>query len=595
MNAADHEISYANNSVVQKAVISKVRPVQNCSNMYEGGRRGCSSGPNTFMTIWHIIDTIHGICQQEDMKLPEFEVLLNDLPENDFNYVFKSVSSFIIERLKKETGDMVQERCFIRGVAGSFYHRLFPAKSLHFVYSSYALHWLSKVPVGVENNKGNICMAGSSPSNVVEAYAQQFQKDFINFLSLRSKEILPQGRMVLTFTARKNQNPSNEDYGLELGVVKEADVDSFNIPLYAPCKEEVAEIVEREGSFEIKELQVFVVDTDPQNRDDKKDLDFNFCTQMGKNYANTMRAVLESILHFGDVILDELFKRFATNAADPLRSSMLQKKVNIVVSSWQRNYCNKKISLNKYARELHLHDWLSRIGKRINDGIPLTARRIRGNIYMARSSPPCFEAYAKCQPISKGLQFSKHALQGRMVLTFKARKNQNPFSEDYGAGLEPIFYCHLGGAIIDELFKRFAAHVAYAPNNSCIRWGWKRGQKEAKVLRMNAADHEISYANNSVVQKAVISKVRSMVEESITDMFSKTVATCMKVADLGCSSGPNTFMTIWHIINTIHGICQQEDMKLPEFEVLLNDLPENDFNYVFKSVPSFIETQKKET
>ncbi|MBA0664960.1 hypothetical protein Goklo_004889, partial [Gossypium klotzschianum] len=120
---------------------------------------------------------------------------------------------------------------------------------------------------------------------------------------------------------------------------------------------------------------------------------------------------------------------------------------------------------------------------------------------------------------------------------------------------------------------------------------------EAKVLRMNAADHEISYANNSVVQvcfqisfltssplcfqKAVISKVRSMVEESVTDMFSKTVPTCMKVADLGCSSGPNTFMTIWHIIDTIHGICQQEDMKLPEFEVLLNDLPENDFNYVF--------------
>ncbi|MBA0749755.1 hypothetical protein Gogos_003649 [Gossypium gossypioides] len=354
MNAADHEISYANNSVVQKAVISEVRSMveESITDMFSKtvptcmkvADLGCSSGPNTFMTIWHIIDTIHGICQQEDMKLPEFEVLLNDLPENDFNYVFKSVPSFI-ERLKKEIGDMVQERCFIRGVAGSFYHRLFPAKSLHFVYSSYALHWLSKVPVGVENNKGNICMAGSSPPNVVEAYAQQFQKDFINFLSLRSKEILPQGRMVLTFTARKNPNPSNEDYGLELvaesllelvaeGVVKEADMDSFNIPLYAPCKEEVAEIVEREGSFGIKELQVFVVDTDPRNRDDKKDLDFNIYTQMGKNYANTMRAVLESILcsHFGDAILDELFKRFATNAADPLRNSMLQKKVNIVVS-----------------------------------------------------------------------------------------------------------------------------------------------------------------------------------------------------------------------------------------------------------------------
>ncbi|KAL4388867.1 hypothetical protein GQ457_09G025600 [Hibiscus cannabinus] len=38
-------------------------------------------------------------------------------------------------------------------------------------------------------------------------------------------------------------------YGLKQGVVKEADVDSFNLPMYSPCKE-VIEIVEREGSFD---------------------------------------------------------------------------------------------------------------------------------------------------------------------------------------------------------------------------------------------------------------------------------------------------------------------------------------------------------
>ncbi|XWS65588.1 hypothetical protein CRYUN_Cryun05aG0126800 [Craigia yunnanensis] len=59
-------------------------------------------------------------------------------------------------------------------------------------------------------------MARSSPPNVFKAYAEQFQKDFSNFLSLRSKEIIPQGRMVLSFMARNNPNPSNEDYGWEL-------------------------------------------------------------------------------------------------------------------------------------------------------------------------------------------------------------------------------------------------------------------------------------------------------------------------------------------------------------------------------------------
>ncbi|KAK8557988.1 hypothetical protein V6N13_050338 [Hibiscus sabdariffa] len=357
MNEADHEISYANNSVIQNAAILKVMPIieESVSEMFSKtaptcvkvADLGCSSGPNAFMAISQVIDTIYGICTQQQFKLPEFEVILNDLPENDFNSVFKSVPGFI-ERLEKEKGDTVRERCYIGGIAGSFYHRLFPTRSLHFVHSSYALHWLSMVPVGVENNKGNICMAGSSPPNVVEAYSQQFRKDFTDFLSMRSKEIIPQGRMVLTFMARKNPNPSNEDYGLELvamslldlvaqGVVKEADVDTFNIPFYSPCKEEVGEIVEREGSFEIKELQVFQVDVNCLSRDEQlrnKDKGSNIRMQLGKNYANTTRAVLESMIcsHFGDAIIDELFIRFADNAADLSKNPMHHNKVNIVVS-----------------------------------------------------------------------------------------------------------------------------------------------------------------------------------------------------------------------------------------------------------------------
>ncbi|KAK8661909.1 hypothetical protein V6N13_091497 [Hibiscus sabdariffa] len=156
---------------------------------------------------------------------------------------------------------------------------------------------------------GNIFMARSSPPNVFKAYADQFQKDLTKFLSLRSKEIIPQGRMVLTFMARKNQNPSNEDYAGELvaqslldlvahGVVKEADVDSFNLPMYSPCKE-VVEIVEREGTFYINELQDFVVDTDPLTREKQLrdgDLGFDFRVTMAKNIANTVTAATGLIL-----------------------------------------------------------------------------------------------------------------------------------------------------------------------------------------------------------------------------------------------------------------------------------------------------------
>ncbi|KAK8671286.1 hypothetical protein V6N13_037884 [Hibiscus sabdariffa] len=354
MNAEDHETSYANNSFLQQAVISKVRPiieesvtdtfrklVPSCMKVAD---LGCSSGPNTFHTISQVIDTIHGICKRQQSELPEFEVLLNDLPQNDFNSVFKSVPDFITS-LKKEKGDM---GCYVGGVAGSFYDRLFPTGSLHFVSSSNALHWLSKVPDGLEN-KGNIYMSRSSPPDVFEAYANQFQKDFAKFLSLRSTEIIPQGRMVLSCKARGNPDPSMEDYIWELiiakslldlvaqGVIKEADVDSFNLPLYSPCKEEIAEIVEKEGSFEINSLQVFEVDNDRLIRERlcNKDLGFKeVCIEMGKDAANIARAVFEPIIcsHFGDAIIDELFLRYAALAAEALSYGMSYKQANIVVS-----------------------------------------------------------------------------------------------------------------------------------------------------------------------------------------------------------------------------------------------------------------------
>ncbi|KAG8480797.1 hypothetical protein CXB51_025517 [Gossypium anomalum] len=325
MNAADHEISYANNSSLQKQVILKIRPIieESITDAFKKivpicmkvADLGCSSGPNTFMAIWHIIDIVHEICQQEQLKLPEFEVLLNDLPENDFNFVFK----------------------------------LFPTKSLHFVHSSYGIHWLSKVPVGLKENKGNIYMARSSPPSVFKAYADQFQKDFTNFLSLRSEEIMPQGGMVLTCVGRKNPNPSKEDYGWEPlskslldlvaeGVVKEADVDSFNIPHYTPCKEEIAEIVKREGSFDMKRLQVFKVnDSAVVSREEQlhnQDLDFNVYLEMGKKTANIMRAVSEPLLcsHFGDAIMDNLFTRLATHFADGHSNLKFDKVITIVVS-----------------------------------------------------------------------------------------------------------------------------------------------------------------------------------------------------------------------------------------------------------------------
>lgn len=73
----------------------------------------------------------------------EFRVYLNDLPNNDFNAIFKALPDFYTE-LRRD-GKEKFDHIYIGAYPGSFYGRLFPEKCLHFIYSNNSLHWLSKV------------------------------------------------------------------------------------------------------------------------------------------------------------------------------------------------------------------------------------------------------------------------------------------------------------------------------------------------------------------------------------------------------------------------------------------------------------------
>lgn len=104
---------------------------------------GCSSGPNTLMFFSSLIQQVEDICQKFHKEPLEYQIFLNDLCGNDFNALFTSLPSFL-ENLNIQVGGCLGP-CFFNGVPGSFYGRLFPTESLHFVYSSYSLHWLSQV------------------------------------------------------------------------------------------------------------------------------------------------------------------------------------------------------------------------------------------------------------------------------------------------------------------------------------------------------------------------------------------------------------------------------------------------------------------
>ncbi|XP_038876613.1 salicylate carboxymethyltransferase-like [Benincasa hispida] len=336
MNHGIGDQSYATNSISQRKYQSGSRPLLHravaalCAadlpSAIAVADLGCSSGPNALFALSEIVGVIHRRCCGDP---PELMVFLNDLVENDFNSVFRGLSKFC-ENLKEKNGggSSVLRECFVAGVPGSFYGRLFPFKSLHFVHSSSSLHWLSQVPRELMNekgkgirNKGKIFISKTSPSEVIEAYYGQFKKDFNCFLESRSKEVVSGGRMVLTFRGRRQPDPCPDetcllwDYlGLAFqalvhqGLIEEEKLDNYNTPYYEPYMEDVKKEIEKEGSFKIENLEIIALPWDGVNKDGESCERSKTTQQMAK----AIQAVNESMIrsHFGGEIIEPLFKRF---------------------------------------------------------------------------------------------------------------------------------------------------------------------------------------------------------------------------------------------------------------------------------------------
>ncbi|CAA7035769.1 unnamed protein product [Microthlaspi erraticum] len=332
MTGGAGETSYARNSSLQKKASDEAKHItlETLQQLYKETRPkstlaiadlGCSSGPNTLSTIRDMIKAVEVTHHLEipNQPLPEFSIFLNDLPGNDFNTIFKSFPDFHTE-VKRDNGD--SPSVFIAAYPGSFYGRLFPENTIHFIHSSYSLHWLSKVPPAIYDeqgksiNKGCVNICSSSPEGVTKAYYSQFKEDFSTFLRFRSKELVSGGRMVLIILGR--EGPDHIDRGnsffwellsrsiadlVAQGETEEEKLDSYEMHFYAASADEIESEVKREGSFELERLEMLEVDKEKGNEDD---------ISYGKAVAKTVRAVQETMLaqHFGEEILEKLFDTY---------------------------------------------------------------------------------------------------------------------------------------------------------------------------------------------------------------------------------------------------------------------------------------------
>ncbi|XP_072994664.1 probable methyltransferase TCM_000336 [Typha latifolia] len=345
------DTSYARNSSLQKKSVDLVKRmiINSATDVYVSeapqsfaiADLGCSSGPNALHLVGDIIKSVQDICRNSSRPTPEFLIFLNDLPKNDFNALFRSSPEFIN---MVKSSSIKAEGCSplsvcLNGVPGSFYGRLFPKNSLHFIYSCNALHWLSQVPLGLYNNEGKsinkekLYISYTSPAEVAKAYFKQYQKDFNQFLKSRSAEMAHGGQMVLVMSGREtlDHNDKRTTFLWEAlaqsfatmvsqGRITQEEVDSYNAPFYAPCAAEIEEEVEKEGSFIVDTIQAYEIDI--CTGDAKKD---------GRTASMAIRAVQESMIshHFGEEVVDHLFENYS-KLLGQLMEKERTKAVNII-------------------------------------------------------------------------------------------------------------------------------------------------------------------------------------------------------------------------------------------------------------------------
>ncbi|KAL6642527.1 hypothetical protein ACP70R_020708 [Stipagrostis hirtigluma subsp. patula] len=348
MAAGDGASSYATNSELQRKALLETTPIlqEATEELYASlspgstmvvADLGCSAGPNTLLVVSEVMRTIRAAYATGDetdgrRSAAAVQFFLNDLPGNDFNLVFRSLGQ--LQSLSAEV--MAAPPCYVAGLPGSYYTRLFPCQSVHLFHSSYSLMWRSKVPEDLSNgthiNEGNIYIGKTTPSTVVKLFQEQFKKDFKLFLKLRYKELVCGGRMVLTLLGRKSDDMlMHGDVGsmwellahalmclVRKGRVEKEKVNSFNLPVYAPSMHEVKALI-KEDHFNIEHIKIFESNWDPYD-DSDSDVVLDSASS-GDNVAyKSIRSVIEPLItdHFGESILDELFAVFASMVAKHL-------------------------------------------------------------------------------------------------------------------------------------------------------------------------------------------------------------------------------------------------------------------------------------
>lgn len=145
---------------------------------------GAANGLNSLLSI----DAAIAVLRKRTR--PEHSVLVahTDRPDNDFTELFNTLENDPDTYLKKD------KSIFVSAIGRSFYSQILPSDSVHLAWSSWAIHWLTRVPCGIDDHiQVNFC----SDPTVRAAFARQAAHDWHEFVAFRGRELSPGGRLVV--------------------------------------------------------------------------------------------------------------------------------------------------------------------------------------------------------------------------------------------------------------------------------------------------------------------------------------------------------------------------------------------------------------
>jgi hypothetical protein len=130
-------------------------------------------------------------------------VVHTDLPGNDFGALFQLLATDPESYLRDDPA------VFASAVGRSFYKQILPPASVTLGWSAWAAQWLSRTPAPIPDHVQAAC---SSDQAARAAYALQAAQDWETFLTCRSHELRPGGRLVILTMASTDEG----DFGYHI-------------------------------------------------------------------------------------------------------------------------------------------------------------------------------------------------------------------------------------------------------------------------------------------------------------------------------------------------------------------------------------------